>query len=82
MKAEDYDIDIKHKQIRLTETGVSKAETFFKLENLSDIQNLEINHHINNALRANYIMERDINYIVKNDEVLIVDEFTGRILQG
>ena len=82
LKPEDYDIDIKHKQIRLTETGVSKAETFFKLENLSDIQNLEINHHINNALRANYIMIRDINYIVKNDEVLIVDEFTGRIMQG
>lgn len=82
LKPEDYDVDIKHKQIRLTETGVSKAETYFKLENLSDIQNLEINHHINNALRANYIMERDINYIVKNDEVLIVDEFTGRIMQG
>ena len=79
---EDVDIDIKRKQIRLTESGVSKAETYFKLENLSDINNLEINHHINNALRANYLMKRDINYIVKNDEVLIVDEFTGRIMNG
>ncbi|MCQ2564661.1 MAG: preprotein translocase subunit SecA, partial [Clostridia bacterium] len=82
LKDEDVDIEIKHKQIRLTETGVTKAEQFFKLENLSDIGNLEINHHINNALRANFIMKRDINYIVKDDEILIVDEFTGRIMQG
>ena len=82
LKDEDIDIDIKRKQIRLTESGVSKAESYFKLENLSDINNLELNHHINNALRANYIMKKDINYIVKNDEVLIVDEFTGRIMQG
>ena len=82
LKNEDVDIDIKRKQIRLTETGVAKAEKYFKLENLSDINNLEINHHINNALRANYLMKRDINYIIKNDEVLIVDEFTGRIMNG
>ena len=82
LKAEDVDIDIKHKQIRLTETGVEKAERYFKLENLSDINNLEINHHINNSLRANFIMKRDINYIVKDDEILIVDEFTGRVMQG
>ena len=82
LKDEDIDIDIKRKQIRLTESGVSKAESYFKLENLSDINNLELNHHINNALRANFIMKKDINYIVKNDEVLIVDEFTGRIMQG
>ncbi len=82
LKEEDVDIDIKHKQIRLTETGVSKAETYFKLDNLSDINNLEINHHINNALRANFIMKKDINYIVKDDEILIVDEFTGRVMQG
>ena len=82
LKNEDVDIDIKRKQIRLTETGVAKAEKYFKLENLSDINNLEINHHINNALRANNLMKRDINYIIKNDEVLIVDEFTGRIMNG
>ncbi len=82
LKEEDVDIDIKHKQIRLTETGVNKAETYFKLDNLSDISNLEINHHINNALRANFIMKRDINYIVKDEEILIVDEFTGRVMSG
>ncbi len=82
LKDEDVDIDQKHKQIRLTETGVTKAETYFKLENLSDINNLEINHHINNALRANYLMKKDINYIVREDEILIVDEFTGRVMQG
>lgn len=82
LKDEDVDLDIKHKQIRLTETGVAKAEKFFNLENLSDINNLEINHHINNALRANYLMKRDSNYIIKDGEVLIVDEFTGRIMQG
>ncbi len=82
LKAEDYDVDIKRKQVRLTESGVGKAESYFKLENLADIQNLEINHHINNALRANLIMKRDINYIVKDGEILIVDEFTGRIMPG
>ena len=79
---EDVDLDIKHKQIRLTESGVQKAESYFKLENLADIGNLELNHHINNALKANYIMKKDINYIVKDDEILIVDEFTGRVMQG
>ena len=82
LKEEDIDIDIKHKQIRLTESGVEKAENAFKLDNLSDISNLELNHHINNALRANFIMKKDINYIVKDDEILIVDEFTGRVMQG
>ena len=82
LKEDDVDIEQKHKQIRLTETGVEKVEKYFKLENLSDISNLEINHHINNALRANFIMKKDINYIVKNDEILIVDEFTGRVMSG
>ena len=82
LKEEDYEVDIKTKQVRLTESGVSKAEQFFKLENLSDINNLEINHHINKALSANIIMKKDINYIVKDGEILIVDEFTGRIMQG
>ena len=78
----DYDIEQKHKQIRLTESGVGKAEQYFGLTNLADVENLEINHHINNALRANYIMIKDVNYIVRDDEILIVDEFTGRIMQG
>lgn len=79
---EDYEIDIKQKQIRLTEDGVAKAEKYFGIENLSDISALELNHHINNALKAHFIMKRDSNYIVKDDEVLIVDEFTGRLMVG
>ncbi|MBR1988284.1 MAG: preprotein translocase subunit SecA [Clostridia bacterium] len=82
LKPEDYDIDIKHQLIRLTESGVERAEKYFNLENLSDVNNLEINHHINKAMAANYIMKRDSNYIVKDDEILIVDEFTGRIMEG
>jgi len=82
LKEEDYEIELKTKQIRLTETGVSKAEKYFKLKNLADINNLEINHHINNALRANFIMKLNINYIIEDGEVLIVDEFTGRVMQG
>ncbi len=78
----DYEIDEKEKAIRLTEDGVAKAERFFKVENLSDINNIELNHHINNALRAEYIMKRDNNYIVKDDEIIIVDEFTGRLMEG
>ena len=81
-KEEDVDIDIKTKQINLTESGVSKAEAFYNLESLADIQNLETNHYINNAIRANFIMHRDENYIVKDGEVIIVDEFTGRLSPG
>ncbi len=82
LMAEDYEIDEKLKQITLTETGIAKAESFFKVENLSDINNIELNHHINNSLKANYIMKRDDNYIVKDDEIIIVDEFTGRLMPG
>ena len=78
----EYEIDEKEKAIRLTEDGVAKAERFFKIENLSDINNIELNHHINNALRAEYIMKKDNNYIVKDDEIVIVDEFTGRLMEG
>lgn len=81
-KDEDVDIDIKTKQINLTESGISKAEAFYNLESLADIQNLEINHYINNAIKANFIMHRDENYIVKDGEVIIVDEFTGRLSPG
>ena len=79
---EDFEIDAKLKAIRLTEQGISKAEKFFNLETLSDINNLELNHHINNALRANFIMKRDNDYIVKDGEIVIVDEFTGRLMPG
>ena len=79
---EEYEIDEKEKAIRLTEIGVSKAERFFKVENLSDIENIELNHHINNAIRAEYIMKLDDNYIIRDDEIVIVDEFTGRLMEG
>ncbi len=81
-KDTDVDIDIKTKQIRMTDKGISKAEAFYNVENLSDMANLETNHYINNALRANFIMHRDENYIVKDGEVIIVDEFTGRLSPG
>ena len=81
-KDEDVEIDIKTKQINLTESGITKAERFYNVDNLSDINNLEINHYINNALRANFIMHIDENYIVKDGEVIIVDEFTGRLSPG
>ncbi len=79
---EDFEIDLKIKAIHLTEQGIDKAERFFKVNNLSDVDNLELDHHIMNALKANFIMKRDENYIVKDDEILIVDEFTGRLMQG
>ena len=78
----DYIIHLKEKTIHLTEEGTAKAERYFKVENLSDVNCIELNHHINNALRANYIMKRDENYIVKDDEIIIVDEFTGRLMVG
>jgi preprotein translocase subunit SecA len=79
---DDFEIDEKEKKVRLSEQGIEKAERFFKIENLSDINNLELNHHINNALYANFIMKRDNNYIVKDGEIIIVDEFTGRLMPG
>ena len=82
LSADDYEIDEKLKQIRLTDDGITKAERFFKVDNLSDINHIELNHHINNALKANFIMKRDDNYIVKDDEIVIVDEFTGRLMPG
>ena len=82
LKEEDYEIDEKEKAIRLTDSGVARAEKFFGIENLSDINNIELNHHINNALRAQFIMKRDANYIVRDGEILIVDEFTGRLMEG
>ena len=82
LKKEDVEIDEQKKTIHLTETGITKAEKFYKIENLSDVDNLQINHNINNAIRARFMMKRDNDYIVKDGEVLIVDEFTGRIMVG
>lgn len=78
----DFVVDEKAKSVTLTQDGVKKAERYFSLENLSDPENLEILHHINNALKANYNMHLDQDYVVQNDEVMIVDEFTGRLMPG
>ena len=82
LKTDDVEIDEKQKTIHLTETGISKAERYYRIENLSDIENTEINHNINNAIRARFLMNKDEDYIVRDGEVLIVDEFTGRIMVG
>ncbi|MDD2482461.1 MAG: preprotein translocase subunit SecA [Lutispora sp.] len=81
-KKGDYSVDPKAKTVILTETGVAKAERFFGIENLADPENMEIQHHINQALKARAIMNKDIDYVVKDGEVLIVDEFTGRLMYG
>ena len=78
----DFIVNEKDKVVNLTEEGVKKVEQFFHIENLADPENLEIQHNIILALRANYLMFRDKDYVVKDDEVLIVDEFTGRIMPG
>ena len=83
-KVEDVDflVDEKRKTSNLTEKGTAKAEKFFGIDNLSDTDNIELAHYINNALKANTTMTRDIDYVVNHGEVEIVDEFTGRIMQG
>ncbi len=78
----DYVVDRKQKQVRLTDRGIVKAERFFKLDNLSAPENAELNSYINNALRAHAIMRRDDDYIVEKGEVVIVDSFTGRKMEG
>ena len=78
----DFVVNEKEKVVNLTAQGVSKVEQFFHIENLADAENLEIQHNIDLALRANYLMFRDQDYVVKDDQVLIVDEFTGRIMPG
>ena len=78
----DYTIDEKERSVALTDEGVAKCERAFHIENFSDPQNMEINHHVLAALRANAIMRRDVDYIVKDGEIVIVDEFTGRLMFG
>src|SRR5699024_190422 len=78
----DYVIDEKDKTATLTDQGITKAEQYFNVENLNDIENTELLHHINQALKAKGTMHRDINYVVKDGEVIIVDEFTGRLMCG
>ena len=77
-----YETDEKENAIRLTEAGVEKAEKYFGIENLGDIENNELNHHITIALRAHFMMKRDRDYIVNDHEVIIIDEFTGRLMIG
>ena len=78
----DFIVNEKDKIVTLTEQGVAKVEKFFHIENLSDAENLEIQHNVDLALRANYLMHIDQDYVVKDDQVLIVDDFTGRIMPG
>lgn len=78
----DYVIDEKDKTATLTDKGITKAEKYFGIENLSDAANMELSHHINQALKAAGTMHRDIDYVVKDGEVIIVDEFTGRLMYG
>jgi preprotein translocase subunit SecA len=78
----DFKIDVQSKTINLTESGINKAEEMFNLENLYDLENTAITHHIDNALRANYIMINEIDYVIVDGKVMIVDQFTGRIMDG
>ncbi len=78
----DYILDEKAKSVVLTQEGITKAEKFFSIENLSDPENLELQHHINNALKANYNMHLDKDYVINEGEIVIVDEFTGRMMPG
>lgn len=82
LREDDYIIEEKEKTVRLDDSGVAKAEAFFKLENFADIENQDLVHYVNNALKANYIMRKDIDYVVNDGEIVIVDEFTGRLMVG
>ncbi len=81
-EGDDFTIDEKEKAVSLTDDGITKAEKYFKVSNLSDIENTELYHHIQQALKAHNMMKRDRDYIVSDGEVLIVDEFTGRVMVG
>ena len=81
-KEEDFTIDEKTKSVILTDAGVEKAEKYYHIDNYADAENMKIQHHTVQALRANYIMNNEIDYIVKDNSVVIVDEFTGRVMEG
>lgn len=82
LKGDDYEIDEKTRQIMLTEKGVATAERRFKIKNLYDIEHTQLVHHITQALKANYIMKNEVEYVVQDDEIVIVDQFTGRTMPG
>ena len=78
----DYDIDEKQKSASLTESGIKKAEVYFNVDNITDIEHTELYHHINQALKAHAVMKKDVDYVAKDGEIIIVDEFTGRLMFG
>ena len=78
----DYIVDEKERTVSLTQKGIAKAEEFFGVENLADVENSTLNHHLNQAMKARGLMKRDIDYVVKDGQVIIVDEFTGRLMYG
>ena len=82
LSPEDYAIDVQSKAINLTDSGVDHAEKMFKINNLYDLKHVQLVHHIQQALKANYIMTKDVEYVVSNGEIVIVDQFTGRIMKG
>ena len=82
LHADEYEIDEKTRQVQLSEKGVSVAERKFKIKNLYDIEHTQLVHHIQQALKANYIMMKDVEYVVQEDEIVIVDQFTGRTMPG
>ena len=79
---EDYGVEEKAKAVYLTDEGTAKAESYFGVENLADPENIDLNHHIQQAIKAHFNMKRDVDYVVKDGEVVIVDEFTGRLMYG
>jgi len=79
---EDFTLDVKDKTVSLTETGIMKGEEFFNVDNLYDVSNVTLLHHVNNALKANFTMSRDVDYVVQDGKVIIVDAFTGRLMHG
>ncbi len=81
-REEDYTYDEKTKGVQLTEEGINKAERFFKIDNLFDLSQVVLNHHINQALKAHVSMQHDVDYVVQEGEIVIVDQFTGRMMKG
>ena len=82
LKEDDYEVDEKQKAVSLTDSGIQKSEVYFNVENITDISHTELYHHINQALKAHKIMKRDVDYVPKDGEIIIVDEFTGRLMFG
>ncbi|HEX7064440.1 MAG TPA: preprotein translocase subunit SecA [Bacillales bacterium] len=82
LNQEDYTVDEKTKAVQLTESGMTKAEKFFNIENLFDYAHVTLNHHVHQALKAHVIMQRDTDYVIQDGEIVIVDQFTGRLMKG